>query len=193
MSLAFWKQCCIYNLANSEDLQSYNIPIVFPSVQRCPLNSSIEQNNINTVLFPLLLRATLLVLVPEIHWPCRCLLFGLPSTFLAFKYTASSTVSVLEVLVLSQCTLLLWILYWCTTHHKYNSTLAGCWIQTEFVTKYTWAQELQVQHYHSCNRRWCTFFMPVYFLCIEKAYFYRTRVRSLGMLVTNSLTDSLTH
>ena len=27
----------------------------------------------------------------------------------------------------------------------------------------------------------------------DSVYFYRTRVRSLGMLVTNSLTDSLTH
>ena len=89
MSLAFWKQCCMYNLANSQDLQSYNMPIVFPSIQRCRLNSSIVQNNINTVLFPLLLLhcATLLVLVPEIHWTCHCVLFGLPSTFLTFKYT----------------------------------------------------------------------------------------------------------
>ena len=148
----------MYNLANSEDLQSYNILIVFPSVQRCPLNSSKVQNNINTVLFPLLLLhcATLLVLMPEMHWTCHCVLFGMPGTFLAFKYTASCTVSVLKVLVLSQCTLLLWILYWCTIHHMHNSTLAGCWIQTKFVTKYTSGDVL-----FSIR---CTF-------CIEKAYF----------------------
>ena len=34
-----------------------------------------------------------------------------------------------------------------------------------------------------------------YFLRVshKNEYFYRTRVRSLGMLVTNSLTNSLTH
>ena len=138
------------------------------SALHCPLNSSIVQNNINTVLFPLLLLhcATLLVLMPEIHWTCHCVLFGLPGTFLAFNYTASCNVSVLEVLVLSKSTLLLWILYWCTTHHKYNWTLAGCWIQTDFATKYTWPQELQGQHYHSwylSQPAVMYFFKPVYF------------------------------
>ena len=171
MSLAFWKQCCMYNLANSEDLQSYNTPIVFPSIQRCPLNSSIVQNNINTVLFPLLLLhcATLLVLMPEIHWTCHCALFGLPGTFLAFKYTASCTVSVLEVLVLSKSTLLLWILYWITDAQHITSI-------TEHLRAAECRQTLQPStlDHKNCkcstiiadicrNRRWCTFFNRKYF------------------------------
>ena len=132
MSLAFWKQCCMYNLANSEDLQSYNIPIVFPSVQRCPLNSLKVQNNINTVLFPCccVLHFWSWCLKYTEHINVYCLVCPVLSWHSNTQRVALFLC--LKFLVLSQCTLLLWILYWCTTHHKYNSTRAGCWIPTEF-------------------------------------------------------------